>query len=64
LKEWHFEGSSSGYKEAMTCNVRDILALKQKGSNSLKLYYSSAEFRDGQQVARLVISGEPKTALN
>ena len=64
LKEWRFEGSSSGYKEAMTCNVKDILALKQKGSNSLKLYYSSAEFRDGQQVARLVINSEPKTALN
>jgi hypothetical protein len=64
LKEWRFEGSSSGYKEAMNCKVKDILALKQKGSNSLKLYYSSAEFRDGQQVARLVISGEQKTALN
>ena len=64
LKEWQFEGSSAGYKGSMTCKVKDILALKQKGSNTLKLFYSSNEFRDGQQVARLVISSEPNTALN
>src|SRR5258706_6701258 len=64
LKEWHFEGSSSGYHESMTCNVKDILALKQKGSNALKLYYSSGEFREGQLIAHLVISSESKTALN
>jgi hypothetical protein len=64
LKELRFEGASSGYEGTMLCPVKDILALKQKGSNTLKLYYSSKEFPVGQQLAYLVISGEPKTALN
>ena len=63
LKDWRFEGASSGYKDPMTCMVKDIMALKQKGSNTLKLYYSSKEFPEGQQVASLVVAGEAKTAL-
>jgi hypothetical protein len=63
LKEWRFEGATAGYKDPMTCSVKDITALKQKGSNTLKLYYSSNEFSEGQQIANLVISGEATTAL-
>lgn len=64
LKDWRFEGASSGFKESMTCNVKDITALKQKGNHTLKLYYSSNEFPEGQQIASLVIGGEATTALN
>jgi len=63
LKDWRFEGAASGYKDPMTVSIKDISALKQKESNTLKLYYSSREFPEGQQIANLVISGEAKTAL-
>lgn len=63
LKEWRFEGATAGYKDPMVCPVKDITALKPKGNNSLKLYYSSREFPEGQLVANLVIAGEAKTAL-
>ncbi len=64
LKEWRFDGVSSGYKESMTCQVKEITALLQKGSNTLKLYYSSKDFPEGQQVVYLVVGSEIKTALN
>ena len=63
LKEWRFDGETSGYKESMACQVKDITALLPKGSNTLKLYYSSKEFTEGQQIAYLVIGNEMKTAL-
>ena len=64
LKEWRFDGVTSGYKESMACQVKDITALLPKGSNTLKLYYSSKEFPEGQQIAYLVIGSEMKAALN
>jgi hypothetical protein len=57
LKEWKFEGSSKGFEEPMQCQIKDILALKQKGSNTLKLYYSSNDFPEGQQIAYLQLRG-------
>jgi hypothetical protein len=63
LKDWRFEGASSGYENPMAFLVKDITALKQKGSNTFKLYYSSKEFPEGQQIANLVIGGEAKAAL-
>lgn len=63
LKDWRFEGAATGYEESMVCDVKDITALKQK-SNTLKLYYSSNEFSEGQQIAYLIVGGENKTALN
>jgi hypothetical protein len=62
LKEWKFEGSSSGFQESMPCPVKDILALKTKKNNTLKLYYSSNDFPEGQQIAYLVLGGVPTTA--
>lgn len=62
LKEWKFEGSSSGFQESMPCPVKDILTLKTTKSNTLKLYYSSNDFPEGQQIAYLVLSGAPSTA--
>lgn len=55
LKDWSFEGESTGFRGSMSCKVSEILALKPKGNNTLKLYYSSAEFPEGQQVAYLII---------
>src|SRR5687768_12127369 len=63
LKDWRFEGATAGFKDPMVCSVKDITALKQQGSNTLKLFYSSKEFPEGQQVANLVIGSEPTTAL-
>ena len=63
LKDWRFEGAATGLKDPMVCSVKDIVALKQKGSNTLKLYYSSKEFPEGHQVAKLVIGGGANTAL-
>jgi hypothetical protein len=64
LKEWKFEGSSKGFENPMAIKVKDLLALKQKNSNSLKLYYSSREFPEGQQVATLKLGKDNKTASN
>jgi hypothetical protein len=63
LKDWVFEGSTSGYKDPMTLTVKEVTALKQKGNNTLKLYYSSREFPEGQQIANLIVDAEPTTAL-
>ena len=62
LKEWRFEGSSSGLANPMQISVKEITSLKQKGSNSVNLFYSSDDFREGQQIASLVLSGEATTA--
>ncbi|HPH45541.1 MAG TPA: hypothetical protein PLJ60_01995 [Chryseolinea sp.] len=64
LKDWSFEGESTGYKESMSCLVKDIIALKPKGSNTLKLYYSSTDFPDGSQIASIVIGDKSSTASN
>ena len=63
LKDWRFEGEASGYKESMSCLVKDIMALKPNGSNTLKLYYSSNDFPEGQQVAYVIIGDKTTTAL-
>lgn len=62
LKDWRFEGSSRGLEGSMECSLKEILALKQKGSNTLKLYYSSNDFPEGQQIAQLVIGDNVTTA--
>ena len=62
LKEWRFEGSSSGFENPMQIAIKEITSLKQKGSNSVNLFYSSDDFREGQQIASLVLGGEATTA--
>lgn len=62
LKDWRFEGASSGYEQSMICPVKEIMALSKKGNTTLKLYYSSQEFPQGQQIANLVIDAGNKTA--
>lgn len=62
LKDWHYGGASTGFSESMSCSVKDIIALKPKGSNTLKLSYSSKDFQEGYPIAYLVISGNTATA--
>jgi hypothetical protein len=62
LKEWRFEGASSGFEDPMQIPVKEITGLKQKSTNSVKLFYSSNEFPEGQQVASLLIGGGATTA--
>jgi hypothetical protein len=64
LKEWKFDGASKGFENPMTINVKDVVALKQKDSNTLKLYYASREFPEGQQIASLKLVKDNKTASN
>ena len=64
LKDWHFEGAATGFADPMPCSMKDVLALKQKGSNTLKVFYSSNDFPEGQHVASLVINGNATTASN
>jgi hypothetical protein len=64
LKDWSFEGEATGFKDPMPCFVKDILALKPKGNITLKLYYSSNDFPEGQQIASVVIGDKLSTALN
>jgi hypothetical protein len=59
LKEWRFNGTTSGYKDAMPCAWKEITTLAKKG-NVLKLYYASKEFPEGQQIAYLMIGDETK----
>jgi hypothetical protein len=60
LKEWQFPGSSTGFEGSMECPVRDIVALKPR-SNTVKLYYSSNDFPEGQPFLSLTI-GNTATA--
>jgi len=62
LKEWRFEGSSTGFEGSMECATKDILQLKSKESNTLKLCYSSNDFPDGGVIAYLIIGGNTSTA--
>jgi hypothetical protein len=62
LKKWTFEGESTGYEESMSCSVKDIIALKPREINTMKLYYSSHEFPESQQIAHIVIVDKSTTA--
>jgi hypothetical protein len=62
LKKWTFEGESTGYEGSMSCQVKDIMALKSKENNRMNLYYSSNDFPEGQQIAFVVIKDKTATA--
>lgn len=55
LKEWKFDGTTSGYKDSMTCDLKDVVKALQKTNNPASLYYSSNDFSAGQQVATLAL---------
>jgi len=62
IKQWKFDGTTSGYKDPMTLSVKEITSLKQSSWNTLNLFYSSAEFAAGQHIATLVIGPGSNTA--
>ena len=62
LKEWHFDGTTSGYADPMTLKVKDVVALKPN-KGAMKLFYTSNDFKEGQQVASLVIGKGVTAAL-
>lgn len=64
LKEWKFDGISKGFGNPMSCSIKDVIALKPKTSNSLKLFYASADFPAGQHFATLVVGPGANTASN
>lgn len=59
LKEWQFANTQSEHA-AMTCTVKDIIALKRKDSNKLKLYYASREVSKERMLAVIVVGGGVK----
>jgi hypothetical protein len=62
LKEWRFDGTTSGFKDPMTLNVKDVIALRP-GKGAMKLFYLSNDFKQGQQVASLIV-GKDITAAS
>src|ERR1041385_164611 len=63
LKDWHFNGTTSGFKYPMTIKVQDIIALKVNDGATLKLVYSSDDFKEGQEIASLVVGKNVKASL-
>lgn len=55
LKTWSFT-NASGEHTPMICKVKDILAVKQKGDNSVRLYYTSKEVASERFLATLVLT--------
>lgn len=52
VKEWRFTDVNEP-TPTMTCNVKDILSVKNTGV--LKLYYSSSELPKGRMLANIVV---------
>jgi hypothetical protein len=64
LKEVKFDGTAKGLDNPMSCGLKDIVALKPKNGNAVKVYYASADFPEGQHVVTLVIGPGTSTASN
>jgi len=62
LKEWSFGGESTGFNNAMSCSVKELSALKSKDASPLRLYYTSKDFAEGQQIASLVFTSGSQSA--
>jgi hypothetical protein len=56
LKQLHFEDANA----SMTCKVKDILDLKERGI-ALQLFYSSKELPNGQALASVVMEKGSRT---
>ena len=53
IREWRYADAAEPVGP-MTCNVKDILNIKNSGSDALKLYYSSSELPNGRLLAFIV----------
>jgi len=54
VKEWKFADAATPVA-AMSCNVKDILALKKGSSGLYKLYYISSELPNGRLLTNIVL---------
>jgi hypothetical protein len=59
LASWQFENALQEHTP-MSFKAKEILALKQKGNNRVKLFYSSREVSTGQLLATIVLADELK----
>jgi len=55
LKTWRFEGATAGFKDAMTCQVKDMLSFAKAGNNELRLSYASNDFPEGSHILTLEV---------
>jgi hypothetical protein len=61
VKEWKY-ANEKGYAAPMKCGVKEIMSVKINGSNSLKLYYTSAELPEGKLLAIIRSANQSKTS--
>jgi len=54
VKEWKFADAATPVA-AMSCNVKDILALRKGNSGLYKLYYISSELPNGRLLTNIVL---------
>ena len=59
VKEWKFADAATPVA-AMSCNVKDILALKKDNSGLYKLYYISSELPNGRLLTNIVLGNSVK----
>ena len=59
VKEWKFADAATPVA-AMSCNVKDILALKKGNSGLYKLYYISSELPNGRLLTNIVLGNSVK----
>lgn len=61
LKNWRFVNAEKEHTP-MAIQVKDILALTQKTSTTLKLYYNSQRVSDGRLLANIIQSDDVKAS--
>lgn len=59
LASWQFENAVQEHTP-MNFKAKEIIALKQKGYNSVKIFYSSREISKGQLLATIILTDELK----
>lgn len=59
LKEWSYANAGEEHTP-MNCKASEIISLKRKDSNKLKLVYSSREISGGRLLATIVLTDELK----
>lgn len=62
LKDWRFNDGSNN--AAMNCPVNEILSLQKRNSNSVNLYYSSAELPNGRLLTSIVLAADNKSKIS
>lgn len=61
LKEWSYANVSAEHTP-MTCKSKEIVSLKQKGSDKLKLFYSSRRVSEARLLATIILTDDLKAS--